>query len=363
MVALPLVLAALALVAPDPGATVPTLREGHERYFALPRSERLKRWGDGAFRAELAKVGSVQRPLRLAWIGVTNGVFRLTVTADGDEPRTFALTNRCEAYLVNLKLFRRYRWRVESAEVPGEFAEGEFTTASYAPRALYAEGVGNFRDLGGWPALDGARVREGMILRSAGLRDSSRNVGHSMLMPKYEMGEWRITPAGVATLREEFGVKTDLELRTRQECVGMRDSALGVDVRWVHIPFAAYDLIDSPSHGKEPFVRIFELFLDRANYPVLFHCSGGCDRTGTLAFLLNALLGVAEENLCRDWEFSAFSDPSPNFEPSRLQRLLDYLHRLPGGCLREQVESYARGCGITDAQLAEFRAIMLEKPQ
>ena len=39
---------------------------------------------------------------------------------------------------------------------------------------------------------------------------------------------------------------------------------------------------------------------------VYFHCAGGADRTGTLAFLIEALLGVSESDLSKDYELTSF---------------------------------------------------------
>ena len=140
----------------------------------------------------------------------------------------------------------------------------------------------------------------------------------------------------------------------------METTLLGPDVQWVCVPFAAYDFVDNAVHGREPFAKIFSLFADGKNYPILMHCSGGRDRTGTLAFLLNGLLGVSEEDLCRDWEMSVFSGVGAQFRSDRIERLVAYLNKRPGRTLREKIESYARGCGITDEEIAAFRAIMLE---
>ena len=181
-----------------------------------------------------------------------------------------------------------------------------------------------------------------------------------MLGGKYTPGETWITPEGIATLKGDFGIRTDVELRNNQEAACMTSSVLGPEVAWVHVPFAAYDFIDNPVRGREPFVRLFRTFLDEKSYPILFHCSGGRDRTGTLAFLLNGLLGVGEDDLCRDWEASLFSDPGTSFSSDRIARLLRYLNGLPGRTLKERIESYARGCGISDAEIADFRAIMLK---
>ena len=88
------------------------------------------------------------------------------------------------------------------------------------------------------------------------------------------------------------------------------------------------------------------------------HCAGGHDRTGTLAFLLNGLLGVEEDDLCRDWEASVFSDAGMKFSSDCIVRLLGYLKTMPGSTLQERIEAYVKGCGVTDAEIAAFRAIM-----
>ena len=43
-------------------------------------------------------------------------------------------------------------------------------------------------------------------------------------------------------------------------------------------------------------------------YPAVFHCAAGADRTGTLAFLISGLLGVSRDDLTKDFELTSFSD-------------------------------------------------------
>lgn len=358
IIPIPLVLAALAILSPKDGAVVPTLKDGQKAYFDGLRAERIMRMENPADRAKLLAIGSAQKPLKLEWSGDTNAVYLLSIVRMGGEPQLFAISNRTDAYITNLELGSRFDWSVRQAGSL-DSASASFTTEAAAPRLLRAGGVSNFRDLGGWAAAGGKRVRQNRIFRSAGLRSSSKSRG-TMFKGKIELGERRVSDAGIATLREDFKIKTDFELRSTRETAGMYDSVLGADVQWEGVPFAAYDLIDNAVRGREPFAKIFGVFTKEENYPILFHCSGGRDRTGTLAFLLNGLLGVSEEDLCRDWETSIFSTEAHSFKFDVLQRLLDYLKTQPGDTITERIESYARGCGITDEEIAAFRALMLE---
>ena len=351
-------LLALAIVAPKDGATVPTLRDGQKADLEEKRTERFIRMDNPADRAKLFAFGSTQKPLKLEWSGETNAVYVLTVAPDGGQADVFALSNRTDAFVTNLELGRTYRWTVRVAGTTDE-ASASFTTEDEPPRLLRAGGVSNFRDLGGWRTVDGKRVRENLIFRSAGLRASSKSTG-SFLRRTVVLGDRRVTKDGIATLRDDFKIKTDLELRTPQETAGMTGTLLGTNVNWRCISFAAYDFIDNSVRGREPFAKIFEIFTKAENYPVLMHCSGGRDRTGTLAFLLNGLLGVDEDDLCRDWETSVFSDPGMKFKSDNIQRLLDYLKMMPGETFQARVESYVKGCGISDAEIAAFRSIMLK---
>ena len=355
-----IILAALSIVAPTDGATVPTLRDSQKAYLSDSRKERFAALEDVQARQRLVAGGATQRPLRLAWTGETNAVYELTVIRDGGDRQVFSITNRLEAYVTNLELGAKYLWSVAVAGDSEDEAHATFSTEPTAPRIIRAGGVYNMRDLGGWTGLKGRRVRQNMVFRSAGLRFSARRKGGSLFGGTYEPGGMRITPEGIATLRDEFGIRTDLELRNQQEAACMTSSVLGPQAKWVHVPFAAYDFIDNPVRGREPFVDIFRTFLDEKNYPILFHCSGGRDRTGTVAFLLNGILGVGDDDLCRDWEATAFSEESVKFGPDRLGRLLRYLEGLGGKTMAERCERYALSCGITKAELETFRRIMLE---
>ena len=164
-------------------------------------------------------------------------------------------------------------------------------------------------------------------------------------------------------LLNTLGIRSDIDLRSDGECYGMTGSPLGESVTWYHISFSAYAGMQT-RRGREAFAKVFRVFLDEKNYPIDFHCIAGQDRTGSVAFALNALLGVEEEQLYLDWEATAFWNSSVLFSHQALfDKLIEGFEKNypEGKTVNEKVELYVKSLGFTDADLAHFREIMLEK--
>jgi protein-tyrosine phosphatase len=107
----------------------------------------------------------------------------------------------------------------------------------------------------------------------------------------------------------------------------------------------------------------FRLFCDRANYPIYFHCSGGADRTGSLAWVLNAVLGVSRHETETDWEVTFYPDmPDARPDDWRGERHFDEGFGKYGDAdapWEQRVVLYLKKHGITDGEIAAFRSIML----
>ena len=141
----------------------------------------------------------------------------------------------------------------------------------------------------------------------------------------------------------------------------MEGSPAGEKVKWWHYPAYGYSGMATPK-GKEAFVNVFKVFLDERNYPIIFHCIGGADRTGAVGFILNALLGVSDDELDKDWEITCFIYESQNFgHKTRFDKLRKVFDAYPGATTREKVEAYVKELGFTDADIAKFRSIMMEQ--
>ena len=173
-------------------------------------------------------------------------------------------------------------------------------------------------------------------------------------------GASRINDGNRSLWLDTLGIRTDIDLRSEGEVRGMEGSPLGPTVAWVNVSSSAYAGMQE-ERGRIPFSKVFRVFLDPANYPIDFHCIAGQDRTGAVGFILNALLGVEEEELYLDWEATAFWNPSPAFNHEKLfLKLVRGFDRWPGDPIRERVEAYVRSLGFDDADIATLRDILLE---
>lgn len=175
-----------------------------------------------------------------------------------------------------------------------------------------------------------------------------------------EPGKNRLDDAMKHYMLDVLGIKSDIDLRSASECFGMTGSPLGDRVRWFHYSSSAYGGMQTES-GRAAFTKVFRVFLDEANYPIVFHCIAGQDRTGAVAFILNGLLGVSEEELYLDWEVTGWWNKRADFNhEKRFSKLVAGFQKLPGKTLNEKIEAYVLSLGFTAQDLEKFRAIMLE---
>ena len=356
--------APLEIVSPKEGAMVPTLTPDMKAYLAQPRAERVKQFADPAERKRIAKFGDRPQKTLLSWtctVPVATGtVWSVKVRRAKDGKVVFTeKTHKTSLEIDNLEIACDYKWRVKGVAADGAQlrAEGTFRTEDIAPRLIHLSRVHNMRDFGGRVGLGGRRVRQGIVYRSAGLNANARkSKSKGGMVP----GAVTLTDKSRAYAKGVLGIRTDLDLRSDRECFGMTGSPLGPEVKWIKISSSAYSGMGKDS-GKEAFAKVFRVFLDEKNYPIDFHCIAGADRTGSLAFILGALLGVDEDELWRDWEVTAFQKEKIDFgHRTRFSRLVKVFDAFPGASIHEKVAAYVKSLGFTDADIEKFRAIMLE---
>lgn len=250
------------------------------------------------------------------------------------------------AKVYNLLLGTTYYCQINAPKKKG--GTFTFTTDDRAPRNLYVDGVTNVRDLGGWPTADGKKVRQGLIIRSSKFNAD-------------ESDELVITAEGIETMTRELKVRTEIDLRTvdDNENGGITKSPLGDTVNYISIPFQSGGNI--MLLNRESMPELFSILGNEDNYPIVFHCSIGTDRTGAVAFLINGLLGVSKEDLYRDYLFSNFGNIGKLRTPSIINTYYDTVDMTAGSTLSEKIYNWLVGSGVAEEDLMNIKEILKEE--
>ena len=200
----------------------------------------------------------------------------------------------------NLKIGTTYYFYVDTPD-DGIIYEDSFTTSSEIIRNMYISGVTNARDLGGYPIQDNKTLNQGVIYRTSKLNDDDE-----------EEVSVRISDRGINTMLKTMKVKTEIDLRRtdNNEVGGLKEgtSVLGKSVKYYQCPMDYNQDYVGGEDNDTSLRKVFSILGNKDNYPLFFHCSIGTDRTGYVAHLINAMLGVKEEHLWRDYLFSNFAN-------------------------------------------------------
>ena len=385
---------AIELTEPAKGATVSLVPDAQKRVMSLPTlEERIQLLADDKALYK-SKTWRKPCPLVLKWKCAENerGPWKIEigrcpdlsdarvweVDAKKNPNKTLVHVPEMEftVPLANLEVARKYYWRVscrnrcrkyncnfkckcpESKEVAASEISF-FCTEDFAPRWIEIEGrASNIRDLGGRLTSSGRRVRQGMAIRGQGLNDNSKTGERK--------GRNRLTVEDVKYLAGTLGIRTDLDLRGSAETADMTESPLGPDVAFVQFAAEGYKKIFE-DFGKSIMARTFRVFCDRKNYPIYFHCIGGADRTGALAYVLNGVLGVDRHDLETDFESTFYPNiPDVNPDPNYWRRESHFNDGFSkygdeGDSWNRRIELYLLDCGVTEEEIAAFRSIMLEE--
>ena len=203
----------------------------------------------------------------------------------------------------------------------------------------------NVRDLGGW-ACDGGTVKYGLLIRGG-----------------------RISAADRAVLVDGLGVQHEIDLRGKEgrdpsDGDVATESPLGVDV-WFTIADKAASYALTPVATWQLYLRcVIDAVTHRE--PVYFHCTAGADRTGTLACVLDGLLGMSQSDIDKDYELTTFYSGSGTDSLARRRnetdwtKLINAINAVSGDSFRDKCVHFAVGtCGMTMADINAYRAAMI----
>ena len=220
----------------------------------------------------------------------------------------FKLANgygQCE--LKNLVPQQTYYYKVVS-DKGRTIAKGSFLVSGQV-RMIAIDGGFNIRDLGGWKGLDNHTVRYEQIYRGGSLGGTDKDGMRSQISDADKSELYRI------------GIRAQLDLRAKTDGGLYRGEGSLHSYSMGATPLLKADfnntMTDNGAYNKDQSVIsdvawiIYEL---RRGRPVYFNCRQGADRTGTVAFLIEGLLGCYDHQngsggnqMAIDYELTGFS--------------------------------------------------------
>ena len=205
----------------------------------------------------------------------------------------------------------------------------------------YYEGLPNGRDIGEIYNLKagGKNIKSGLLIRGCELDNANYYFPLDII------------DKGIDRLQNEFHVKFDMDLRN--------PNATGLDVFGDDVTHKCYDMVlyeqIFTEAGKAKVKEVFTDLANPDNYPIYMHCTHGIDRTGTVAFLLEAVLGVERQMLIYEYTLSVGS------YGNQIVAVYNKLNSSYSGAnFMVKTENFLKDCGITQEQIDTLRAIYLE---
>lgn len=314
---------AVAITAPKANSTVETVDKAVRNYINAFRQKGATKENDYLFdidevnttnhtpRVSSYTVGkdvSKGKPVTVSFETQNDGPYKVYLSKNSDFSQSEIVeTNEREASFYNLFIATDYYVKVITKNTKQESSVFKFTTSDHA-RLIYTSLTTNIRDIGGKITRSGKRVKQGLIYRGQELvqeayTDSSDG-NHVKTLDSDSLN----------TLVNELGIGLELDFRSNTELEDPNNLVSPLGVNYWHgssvtssgwVP--SYNYISRDTNNLKMYKAIFQQFLQAETTPIYFHCWGGLDRTGTVAFILEGLLGVSFTDMCIDYELSSFS--------------------------------------------------------
>lgn len=333
-------------------------------------ADQIAFWADKNVESSLLAYGmgeetkDLPTPIKLDWKVPNAKKYIVKVSEKEDMSNSWSFETKKKAFdLYNCKIGTKYYWTVTAEYKSNSFTSpvATFTTKVAGPRNLIVDGLNNIRDIGGFTTNEGKIVKQGLMYRSAKMNESD--------VAKVQV---TISNKGIETMKNQLGIKTDIDLRKTDvkdgasEIGGLVSSPLGEDVNYVNCPmyYEGSSVISHPSKSKKEVnqasvKKMFDLMADKNNYPMVFHCTQGKDRTGAMAYLLETLLGMDKNDIYHDYLFTNMSKVGGYCNYSQFEKYEDVLRTYGGDTLQEQAYNYLIKIGVSAENIANIKDIFL----
>jgi len=220
----------------------------------------------------------------------------------------------------------------------------------YKGRMRDVNGVLNFRDFGGIPLEDGGTTAYGILYRSAALED--------------------IKPDGITYVKQTLGVRTDIDLRDPSTGEARGYTPLGEGVTYFNRLGPWYVVGDDGiknGNKRANLLEILKMFVNKKNYPMIFHCQVGRDRTGTVGAVLAGLAGATMKGMYEDYLISFYASccHSGGYSASGMAgniiQMYEFLssYKSTELSLSENTAAFLVNLGMSEEQVSTLKEILL----
>ena len=255
-----------------------------------------------------------------------------------------------EYAVLNLLLGQPYYYTISADDNTSDVYT--FSTGLIPPRNIYIENVPNVRDLGGWETENGGHIKQGMMFRTAALfTDDERYT--------------TITDYGIEQMNSVMAPKTEIDVRGIDdgETAGQSASPLGDDVQYLGFPmYSPFKMKYQDRTFDEPIREVLQTMADPDNYPIIYHCAVGTDRTGFISMLILGLCGVSQDDILRDYVFSSFAGIGTMRDDSNLASTIrSTIEPYEGDTLSEKIRNFMLDIGVSEEEIDSIINIMTEE--
>lgn len=232
--------------------------------------------------------GGDVKGVKIFWTKTGDSVYNLAVASDEEmKNEIYSYSGKFSSVtLYNLLPDETYYYTV--TDDYGNLIKEDYFKLASNIRAISCGNIVNMRDMGGRATPDGA-VKYEMVYRSPEIADANGKA--------------------LDVIVNELGIKTEIDLRLDSTTGTISDKITKYKYGIIPWDYLFPGMDDSKPYNARVISnlgQILKIFTKKDNYPILFHCSAGADRTGVIAFLLNGLLGVSYEDLAEDFEITSF---------------------------------------------------------
>ena len=229
----------------------------------------------------------------------------------------------------------------------------KFKVNDAAPRFLHVDGVINFRDNGGWKT---SLVPNGVVKQGLYYRCAQFNNGNTK----------NITADGLKAIKE-LGIKVDIDMRDSYNVPSaspLNTTEWPVEILKASVASGTesgrWEGDHSRDHNiKATYKTIFEKIANADQKPIALHCTHGADRTGIMSFFLLGLLGVAKEDIGRDYVMTRFAGERavlPTGSNSEIEKWISKTEALEGATFADKMYKHLKDdFGISTDTLETIR--------